>query len=53
MAAEKLPSGKIHGVPEVPQREDYPRLGWHEFFLSLATERSPDRRLALPRGIQE
>lgn len=53
MAAEKMPSGKTQGAHKAPQREDHLSLGWHEFFQSLAIERSPDRRLALPRGVQE
>lgn len=53
MAAEKMPSGKTRGAHKAPLREEHPSLGWQEFFQSLATERSPDRRLALPHGIQE
>ena len=53
MAAEKKPSGKTHGAHKAPHREEHPSLGWHEFFQSLVTERSPDCRLALPQGIQE
>lgn len=53
MAAEKKPSGKTHGARKMSHMEDRPSLGWHEFFLSLATERSPDCRPALAHGIQE
>ena len=53
MPADKMPSGKIHGAHEAPRREDVPGLGWDEFFQSLVTEISPDRRRALPQGIQE
>ncbi|WP_161785408.1 hypothetical protein [Paenirhodobacter enshiensis] len=53
MTAEKMPLGKPHGACKSPRREDHPSLGWHDFFRSLASDRSPERRLALPRGIQE
>lgn len=53
MPADKMPSGKTHGVLKAPHREEESGLGWDEFFRSLVTERSPDRRHALPLGIQE
>ncbi|PTX47261.1 hypothetical protein IQ03_03378 [Gemmobacter caeni] len=53
MPADNMPSGKTHGAHKVPHREEDPGLGWDEFFQSLVTERTPDRRRALPQGIQE
>jgi len=53
MPAERKPSGNKHGAQKTLHQDDFPSLGWDEFFHSLVTERTPDHRLALPRGIQE
>lgn len=53
MAAEQTPSGKILGAGTMPHTQEYAHLGWHDFVQSLVADRSPDRRTALPQGIQE